>query len=525
MEENTMCCTRSFRFGLVFLTFYAVFASRAYAQPTGYEGYQVVRIEIGDEAELESLRELTSIRPDFELWSEALGIGPMDVRVAPWALPLLDDSGLCYEVSIEDLQQHIDELYGLYDTTRSDDFFDYLRPYEEHVQFMEDLVATYPDIAEMISLGLSVEGRPLWALRVTGPGDDKPGAMYHGAQHGNEKAGASVVAYAAYHLLTNYESDPNVAALVDNVEWFLLPIMNPDGYVRHSRWNAHSIDLNRNWGGLGSGQDSWGGPFPFSEPETEAMRQFFSDYPNVGVHIDFHGYVNLLMWPWGHTSLKCRDHWTFQILGSQVRDLVYAAGGGEYEIGPVNTTIYPVSGGSVDYSYGELGIWAFGFEIRWPWLPNVCEHFLPTMLFLSAWINDCNDNGVPDADDIAAGTSNDANLNGVPDECEADCNNNGIADPCEIEDGSSADCNGNRMPDDCDIADGTPSRSRMASAPTAPATGFRTSARRTATKTTFPTVATSPTAPPKTATRTAFSTSANSRVSESISSVRWDSSI
>ena len=31
---------------------------------------------------------------------------------------------------------------------------------------------------------------------------------------------------------------------------------------------------------------------------------------------------------------------------------------------------------------------------------------------------DCNGNGIPDADDIAAGTSQDCNGNGIPDECE-----------------------------------------------------------------------------------------------------------
>ena len=31
---------------------------------------------------------------------------------------------------------------------------------------------------------------------------------------------------------------------------------------------------------------------------------------------------------------------------------------------------------------------------------------------------DCNDNGVPDAQDIAQGTSLDCNSNGVPDECD-----------------------------------------------------------------------------------------------------------
>jgi carboxypeptidase A2 len=418
-----------------------------YSQPTGYDGYQVVRIDIGNEAELQRLRGLLAIQPDFELWSEALGVGPMDVRVAPQALPLLDASDLRFEVVVPDLQEHIDQLYG---GGRGGGFFDYLRTYDEHVQFMQDLAKAHPELAEMVNLGLSVQGRPLWALRITGSGQDKPAVMYNGAQHGNEQAGASVVAYAANHLLTSYGSDPDVTTLVDNVEWFLLPIMNPDGYVIFTRRNAHDVDLNRNWGGPGSGQDPTGGPYPFSEPETTAMRDFFLAHPNVRAYIDFHGYVAMLLWPWGHTPELCPDDWTYQAVTEPMAELIWAAGGGHYTIGPCNTTLYPVSGGSNDYTYGELGIWAFTFELRNALLPNSCEHFLPTTLFLSEWISDCNGNGVPDVDDIALGTSIDCTGNGIPDECERDCNENGVADNCDTLDGTSEDCTGNLIPDECE---------------------------------------------------------------------------
>ena len=65
---------------------------------------------------------------------------------------------------------------------------------------------------------------------------------------------------------------------------------------------------------------------------------------------------------------------------------------------------------------------------------------------------DCNDNGVPDEQDIAAGTSPDCNGNGVPDECEpeADCNDNGRPDECDIALLFSSDCNGNALPDECE---------------------------------------------------------------------------
>ena len=66
---------------------------------------------------------------------------------------------------------------------------------------------------------------------------------------------------------------------------------------------------------------------------------------------------------------------------------------------------------------------------------------------------DCNGNGIPDEDDIAAGAT-DCNGNGVPDVCEPDCNGNNIADSCDISSGTSLDCNGNAIPDNCDVGAG-----------------------------------------------------------------------
>ena len=53
---------------------------------------------------------------------------------------------------------------------------------------------------------------------------------------------------------------------------------------------------------------------------------------------------------------------------------------------------------------------------------------------------DCNENGIADLCDIAAGAP--------------DCNNNYILDSCEIWRGTENDCNGNQIPDSCDIISG-----------------------------------------------------------------------
>lgn len=378
---------------------------------------QVVRLHVDDPALLGALEQLSAETRDLELWSEALAPGAAALRVTHAGLALLDALGVEYSVLIPDVDAHFAAQYAGGDP---DDFFSTIRTYAEHEQFLHGLAATYPDLAEVSNVGQSVNGRTLWALHITGRGRVKPGVIYHGAQHGNEKAGASIAAYVANHLLTNYGADPTVTALVDHADWYILPIMNPDGYVGNRRQNTHNVDLNRNWGGPGSGQAPTGGPYPFSEPETAALRDFLVTHPTVRVHVDLHGYTNKIMGPWGHKVEPSPHHARFLALEQDMAALVLAAGGGTYSVGPVYSTLYYISGGSTDYSYGVLGVWGFLIEVRDATMPNICHYFLDPLLYLGDWIwnIDCNGNGVDDVDDLLAGTSRDRNGNGQPDECE-----------------------------------------------------------------------------------------------------------
>jgi hypothetical protein len=411
-------------------------AQAAHAHPQGYEGYQVVRIQVRDRQELATLKALDAASREFEVWWEAEGLGVIEVRLPSAQRPALDASGLQYEVSIQDLQAWYDTAFGV---VPGGGFFDSYHSYDEHVDFMNMLVASYPDLATMVDLGPSVQGRALWAIRITGPGTEKPGALYHGAQHGNEIMGTAVIAYIAQYLLTNYGVDPDVTAVVDDVEWFLLPIMNPDGYVAGSRFNARVVDLNRNWDGPGAGEGAMGGPFPFSEPETAAIRDFLNAHPNIRGYDDFHTYGRMLMWPWCHTADLCEDHPTFDAVAMEMVWRIYDVHGHYYDPGPVYTTIYPVSGGSVNYVYGVKGAWALTFELGYSHnmppseiLP-VSEEITPAMVYFSEWIADCNENDIPDADDIANGTSEDCNENQTPDECEPqpDFDGDGDVDVCD----------------------------------------------------------------------------------------------
>lgn len=383
----------------------------------------VVDIQVRDDGALERLATLDDLEKGMEIWTEIPRPGLNSVRADRGALAAITAAGFEFQVTVPDLQARIEESFG---EEGEGEFFDDLRTYHEHSEFIQQLAAQYPDLAEVFPIGESVLGRRILCLRVGTNRGTVPGVVYHGAQHGNEPAGASVVSYIANHLLSNYGLDEYVTGLVDDIDWFLIPIMNPDGYVEYSRHNANDVDLNRDWGGPGTAE-GWS----FTQPETVAMRDLFLSNPNVKGHIDFHGYIRWLMWPWGHTSTHSPLHEVFGSVVSGVAERISEAGGGDYDQGSVWDVAYPVVGGSIDYTHGELGVWAFGFELADDWVPGICEEFLAGSLFVAESLYgcledgftsdpslDCNMNGFTDACDISMGAFLDIDENGVINECE-----------------------------------------------------------------------------------------------------------
>jgi len=336
----------------------------ANAEAKRFDGHQVVRVEIADEAELQTVLTLEEASEDFDLWTDRIGLGVVEVRVSPDQRALLDTTGLQYTAFIDDVQERVDAersgLFGLFE--------DY-RTYEEYVSFLNGLAAAYPDLAEVVSLGTSIEGRNLWALRITGPGNDKPGVLSHGCQHAREWLTPPIIAYAANYLLEHYGTSSTVTKLVNNVEWFFVPIMNPDGYAyswtddrlwrknrRDNGDGTFGVDLNRNWelgwGGTGSSgttaSEGYRAPSPFSEPETQTVRDFILSNERIGAYLDIHTYARMVLWPWGYSSSFTPDQATFSAVGGVMRDLVYEVDpGGVVFIGATNLT--PACGAQAYY--------------------------------------------------------------------------------------------------------------------------------------------------------------------------------
>ena len=174
---------------------------------------------------------------------------------------------------------------------------------------MNDLVTAFPSLVQKTSIGLSIEGRNIWCLKISdnvSTDENEPEVLYLGLQHAREAITGTSLIFFAQYLAQNYGTNAAVTELVSNREIFIVPCVNPDGYVfnemndpggggmqRKNRRNVGSditgqkgVDLNRNYGvdwsdcagassACGSGttsNETYWGSSAFSEPETRAIR-------------------------------------------------------------------------------------------------------------------------------------------------------------------------------------------------------------------------------------------------------------
>lgn len=119
---------------------------------------------------------------------------------------------------------------------------------------LQGFAATYPGITRLSSLGLSVEGRELWALLISEHPDveeDEPEFKYVSTMHGDEPVGTELCVNFIEMLLTGYGTDPQITELVNETAIWIVPLMNPDGHADIRRGNADGFDLNRSFPSFG----------------------------------------------------------------------------------------------------------------------------------------------------------------------------------------------------------------------------------------------------------------------------------
>lgn len=105
--------------------------------------------------------------------------------------------------------------------------------YEELTAHLQGMADTYPELTDLQSLGKSWQNRDIWCMtmtnKATGLDTDKPAYYIDANIHAEEVATSQTALYTIWYLLENHGKDPTVTWLLDNMAFYILPRMNPDG--------------------------------------------------------------------------------------------------------------------------------------------------------------------------------------------------------------------------------------------------------------------------------------------------------
>lgn len=243
---------------------------------------------------------------------------------------------------------------------------------------MAAYAASHSTIARLDTIGTSLEGRPILAMKISdnvGVDEAEPEVLIVGCHHARELMSVEIPLYVMRRLLDGAATDPVLASLVADREIWIIPIVNPDGHAyveahsggqsdgwwrKNRRPNADGsfgVDLNRNYGtfwgydNIGSSptpaSDIYRGTGPFSEPETAAIRDFMATR-TFHTSLSFHSYGSLVLYPWGYGRFDTPDHPIFLALGdSMALQNGYRAGN------PKSNAIYVTNGDMDDWVYGD----------------------------------------------------------------------------------------------------------------------------------------------------------------------------
>ncbi|KAF1969089.1 hypothetical protein BU23DRAFT_557941 [Bimuria novae-zelandiae CBS 107.79] len=260
----------------------------------------------------------------------------------------------------------------------SETWFTAYHPYADHLTFLSDLQGGFPTQSEIFTAGTSVQGRALTGIHIWGSGGkgSKPAILIHGTVHAREWISTMTTEYFAWQLLTKYASDATVKSLVDKFDYYIIPAVNPDGFVysqttdRLWRKNRQTVststcvgrDINRNWpfkwevtGGASTSpcSETYKGQAAGDAPENKglvAQVNSLRDGKGIRLYLDIHSYGQYILWPYGYDcSLVVHNSAQLRSIATSAAAAIRTVSGTTYTIGPSCSTLYATTGSSVDY--------------------------------------------------------------------------------------------------------------------------------------------------------------------------------
>lgn len=193
---------------------------------------------------------------------------------------------------------------------------------DQVIQDIRAIAATNPSIVkEVPSAPNTIGGKPLTAFKISKDAAtdcNKNRVIFIGTQHAREWTTTEIAFNLAKYLIESYNTDAKVKSYIDNMEIWVLPVFNPDGYDysktkyamqrKNRRDNGAScnqtdagwgVDLNRNFD-ISSGSSSctaedYHGPSSMSEAEPQALKSLLDKYPFKSL-LTWHSYMSTVLY-------------------------------------------------------------------------------------------------------------------------------------------------------------------------------------------------------------------------------------
>nr|XP_046251452.1 carboxypeptidase A4 [Scatophagus argus] len=363
-----------------------------------FTGDQVIRVNAQSEEQIQLLQTLET-QQDWELdfWLHPVSTElPVDIRVPRFSLGFMTEflrvHSIPHSVLINNLQELLDEEKAEMEVnqrkergTKSFNFGAY-HPLESIYSWMDTLVAEHPNLITKQEIGKSYENRPMYVLKFSTGGYNRPAIWIDTGIHSREWVSQATGVWTANKIATDYGTDASLTSLLNTMDIYMLILANPDGYVythtndrmwrktrSHNPGSAcRGVDPNRNWdagfGGPGASKypcsDAFHGPSPHSEIEVKNVVNLIRSHGNFKSFISVHAYSQLLMYPYGYSCGKVPDQPELDSVGRAAVQKLTSLYGTRYKVGSICNIIYQASGGSIDWAY-DLGIkYSYAFELR-----------------------------------------------------------------------------------------------------------------------------------------------------------------
>ena len=306
-------------------------------------------------------------------------------------------------------------------------------------------------LSDYLSAPASISREP-WRVRALRIGlhrdGSKVGVLMYAQEHAREWQTPLVVVETAERLLRNYANGGPAKNLVDNLDIFIIPSVNPDGahysfydYAMQRKnmfnyclgkdrndlnsRNSWGVDVNRNYdvgsyydgysGGSGScSSGTYSGPAELSEAESKNVVWVADTFTNIKFGMNVHSSGNYFMWSPGAYIVPGRITLPRPTLGQELyfwkiseqilqaiktyRGLVVEPG----QTGPVADVLYSAAGNSGDRIWYINGVYIWDFEVGTSFQPSWPEAYSEAMEFSNGLIGLCevaleyaNDNQIP----------------------------------------------------------------------------------------------------------------------------------